>query len=71
MEMTDSQKIIDFMRVKIKEMTTTEFIVYIYSNAIADALDFIDEMAKHNPQHRLAYLQLVQAMKPLRLDGEE
>ncbi|MBW8034850.1 MAG: hypothetical protein FVQ79_04180 [Planctomycetes bacterium] len=33
-------------------------IKHIYNQAINDAVDFVGEMAKSNPQHRMAYMSL-------------
>lgn len=32
-------------------------IIFIYNHAMEDAISYIGEMAKHNPQHSLAFLR--------------
>ncbi len=43
----------------------TKKIIFIYNHAMEDAISYIGEMAKHNPQYGLAFQSLQEEMKDL------
>jgi len=55
--------LVKFMLEKTADMTEEKKIAYVYNAAIEDGLNFMDEMSKSNPQHKLAFFSLRQEFK--------
>lgn len=64
-----SKNIVAVLKLKITGMEQDARIRFIYNEATDDAINFVDDMAKSNPQHRMAYVALAKELRhwlPLR-----
>lgn len=64
-----SKTILAALNVRTMGMTQDERMRHVYNSAINDAINWVQDMGKKNPEVRLAYMRLEESMKeflPLR-----
>ncbi len=68
-----SKKIVGYLSETNQGNTMQETILDAYNHGIMDAKEFVKDMAGSNPQHKIAFLALVEEMKvlPLELANEQ
>lgn len=64
-----SKKIVEVLNLRTVDMTEDERIRYVYNMATDDAINWVTEMGKKNPEIRMACMRLENSMRewlPLR-----
>lgn len=58
-----AEGIVDALENRSSDMSNRGRIHYVYNEAMDDAINFVHDLAKSNPQYRLAFISLERDMK--------